>query len=155
MYTALLAFHSYWRWVLLALLLLTFGRALSGWLGDKPYKAGDARLSLLTMIATDVQLLTGLLLYFAVSPVTQGIFSNFGAAMKDKMLRFWAVEHITLTIVAVVAVHLSRVLARKVEDGRARHKRVAIALGVALLVILVAIPWPFREAVGRKLFFGL
>ena len=126
-----------------------------GWLGDKPYRPLDSKLTLFTLIATDLQLLFGLALYFILSPQTSAAFANFGAAMKSKPLRFWAVEHITIALVAVMLVHVGRIKARKVEDSRDRHKRIAIYFGLALVAVLVAIPWPFRQAIGRALFFGM
>ena len=65
------------------------------------------------MIALDVQMLLGLLLYGVLSPYTAAAMKDFGAAMRDPVLRFWAVEHLTMMLSAVVLVHVGRVLARK------------------------------------------
>jgi hypothetical protein len=35
---------------------------------------------------------------YMVSPIVQSALADMGSAMKDKMLRFWAVEHIAVMI---------------------------------------------------------
>jgi len=65
------------------------------------------------MITLDLQLLLGLVLYFVLSPFTTQALNDFGAAMRNAPLRFFAVEHVTLMLAAVILVHVGRVLARK------------------------------------------
>ena len=50
------------------------------------------------MIALDLQMLLGLLLYGMLSPFTRQAMQDFGAAMRDSTLRFWAVEHLTMML---------------------------------------------------------
>jgi hypothetical protein len=71
------------------------------------------RWGLFAMMALDVQMLLGLLLYLAVSPNMQPILADFGAAMKDPTLRFWAVEHLATMFAAIAIAHVGRALARQ------------------------------------------
>jgi hypothetical protein len=71
--------------------------------------------------------------------------------MRDPALRFWAVEHLTMMVSAVVLVHVGRVLARKTADADKKRKRFLICFGLAVLLILLGIPWP-GMASGRPLF---
>ncbi|MEY2637389.1 MAG: hypothetical protein RLZZ197_1867 [Bacteroidota bacterium] len=48
------------------------------------------------MISLHTQLLIGLVLYLALSPVTTAAFADFGAAMKDSATRLILVEHVTV-----------------------------------------------------------
>ena len=59
-----------------------------------------------------------------LSPNTTAMFADFGAAMRDPVARFWAVEHVTTMMVAVVFAHLGRVLARKAPTPAAEAARV-------------------------------
>ena len=61
------------------------------------------RWGLFAVTALDLQMLLGLILYLALSPNMRPILDNFGGAMKDPALRFWAVEHIAAMMGAVVA----------------------------------------------------
>ena len=116
LYSTVLLLHSWLRWVALVLGVVTTIAALVG-RGSNSAPAAD-RLGLFFMIVLDVQLLLGLLLYFALSPVTAAAFKDFGAAMRDPALRFWAVEHAATMLLAVILAHVGNVLARKATDAR-------------------------------------
>lgn len=89
----------------------------------------------------DIQMLVGLILYFFLSPLTTAAFKNFGAAMSNPILRFFAIEHILYMIVAVALGHVGRTLAKKATEAVAKHRISAILYGLAVVVILLAIPW--------------
>ncbi len=135
LYTLLKNIHSYNRYVLLALLLFVLVRALIGWLGNKSYEKIDNATSGALVGLAHLQLLVGLILYAGLSPWTQQAFQNFGAAMKDSMLRYWAVEHFIMMLLAVVFIQLSRTLSKRAPDGATRHRRTAIYLLIATLLI--------------------
>jgi hypothetical protein len=88
-------------------------------------------------------------LYFFLSPITTLALSDFGAAMKNPGLRFWAVEHAFGMFLAVALAHVGRVRTRKAGSLR-RHRVAAIFFGLSLLLILLSIPWP-GTANGRPL----
>ena len=99
----------------------------------------------------DLQVLLGLLLYFVFSPLTKAALSDFGGAMSDPLMRFWAVEHGFGMIIGVALAHAGMSRARKAATDTMRHKRVAVFFILALIAILAAIPWPGRVYV-RPLF---
>jgi hypothetical protein len=71
--------------------------------------------------------------------------------MRDPVARFWAVEHITLMLAAVVVAHIGRVLVRKAATPAKKRTRMMVCYAIATLAMLVAIPWPGMRA-GRPLF---
>lgn len=149
MYTLLLILHSWIRWVALvggvgATLAAVTGRV------DSEESAAD-RWALVLMIALDVQMLLGLLLYLVVSPNMAEIRGHFGEAMQNPTLRFWAVEHVTMMVIAVVLAHVGRVLARKARTPQAKRTRLLICCGLATFLMFAGIPWPGMRA-GRPLF---
>ncbi len=143
MYSFTLSLHSIVRWLVVILGLVTAGRAVAGWTGKRGWETLDDQLGLAFTSVMDLQLLLGLLLYGILSPLTTGAFQNFGAAMSNSIQRFFAVEHIFLTVIGVVLAHLGRAMNRKATEASAKHKRAAIFFGLAILLILAAIPWPF------------
>ena len=151
MFITTLVLHSLLRWAVLLFGLLAIVRALQGWFGARPWTSLDDRASKYFVMAFDLQTLVGLILYGGLSPVTRAAFADMGAAMKDAFLRFYAVEHLTMMILALGLVHVGRVRAKKATTDAARHRTAAIFFGLALLLALAAIPWPGR-AVGRPLF---
>lgn len=95
-----------------------------------------------------LQLLLGLLLLF-ISPLAQAAFSDMGAAMKVRPLRFFAIEHTTMMVVAFVLAQIGSVRARKALDA-ARAARVSLIFGgLSLLLMLAAVPWPFMGEIAR------
>jgi len=153
MYSLFVALHSLFRYVVLIAGMLAAGRAVAGWFGTRPWTGRDDSSGRFFVIAVDTQALIGLILYGIVSPITYAAFSDMGAAMKDATLRFYAVEHIFIMLLAVALVHIGRKRAQKAATDAAKHRTAAIFFGLALVLILAGIPWPFRE-VGRPLLLG-
>lgn len=148
MYSLLLLLHSWIRWLALAAGLLATVSAVRNVSIQDP--RAD-RWGLVLSIALDIQMLLGLVMYFGVSPVMESIRANFAAAMPNPQLRFWAVEHITGMVIAVVLVHVGRVLSRKAASPQSRRKRQMICYGLATLIMLLLTPWP-GTAAGRPFF---
>jgi hypothetical protein len=138
---AVLTLHSWIRWLVILTGLVAFGRAASGVSGRKPWRPSDDRAGFWFVMALDTQFLLGILLYAFFSPLTHAAFSDFGAAMKNSGLRFWAVEHAVGMIVGLVLAHVGRVRTRKTDSLR-RHRVAAIFFGLALVAILASVPWP-------------
>lgn len=151
LYHPLLVSHSWIRWVVILTGLIAVARGVAGWAGRKPWLAADGRAGLWFTISLDVQVLLGLLLYFAFSPITAAAMDDFGAAMRNSMLRFWAVEHGFGAIVALGLAHVGRIRLRKTSDAVRRHKLAAIFFGLALVALLASIPWPWTPN-ARELF---
>jgi hypothetical protein len=149
MYSAVLVLHSWIRWVAL---VAGVGATLAALRGKTDGERSLAdRWGLVMMMTLDLQLLLGLVLYLALSPNMQEILNHFGASMKDPALRFWAVEHITAMMGAVILGHVGRVLARKAKTAAAKRTRLLVCAGLATVLILVGMPWPGRPG-GRDLF---
>jgi len=152
MYTGLLHTHSLVRWIMLILLIMTVFRAYNGWKSNRTFTSGDKKLTLFTLIFSHVQLLIGFLLYM-VSPIVQSAMADMGAAMKDKMLRFWAVEHIMTMIIAIIIITVGHALAKRATNDTQRFKRIFTYFLAGLILILITIPWPFLQTgAGRGWF---
>lgn len=141
-YNILVSAHSGLRWLVLLLLILAIFQTFSrrGKFGD----IKETKSVLIALIFTHLQFLTGLVLYF-ISPKVQ--FSS--ATMGSSVLRFFTMEHVLLMIIAIVLITM----------GYSRSKRAPKPFNVAfnfyliaLVLILVGIPWPFRETLGAGWF---
>jgi hypothetical protein len=134
MHALFLFIHSLFRWVV----LLAGFYAVAAAFGRR-----DARPGRWFAISLDIQLLIGLILYW-LSPITSGAVSDMAAAMQNRVVRFWTVEHATSMILALVLAHIGVARARKGKGGA------AVLFLLALLAILAGIPWPFMPY-GRPL----
>ncbi|HZB24722.1 MAG TPA: hypothetical protein VE379_01230 [Vicinamibacterales bacterium] len=142
MYTFVLAVHSWVRWVVLLAGAGAVVLAVVGAMKRRPWGSAEERWGRVFTMSLDIQILLGLVLYFLLSPITRAALSDFGAVMGSAGLRFWAVEHVFGVLVAVALAHVGRGRSKKVADPVARHRAVAICYGLALLALILSIPWP-------------
>ena len=147
MYTGLLHTHDLFRWLVLLAALFAIILAFAGWFGKRDWKKIDNISGLLLTIFVDIQLVVGLILYAFVSPITRTAFADFGAAMKNDMLRFYAIEHFVMMLIALVLIHIGRSKSKKAVTVNKKHRSAAIFYTIGLIIILAGIPW------DRALFF--
>lgn len=142
----LLLIHSLLRWAILLAGIWAVLRAFMGVSGKSPFTGADKKAGLFFMIFFDLQLVAGLLLYFVTSPVVKTALADMKVAMKESVLRFYAVEHITMAVIAFVLVHIGYSKVKKANTSAQKHKTALIFFGIALLLVLLLTPWPFRMA---------
>lgn len=150
MYNMLLYLHSILRWIILVLAILSIFRSGSGMVSGRPFGAGDRRVGLFLMIAAHTTLVVGLYLYFA-GPWGLASIRNmgFGNVMKDRVARFYAVEHITGMLIAIVLITIARRVSRQAIPDAAKHRRTFWFVVIALVIILASVPWPFMAGIAR------
>jgi len=148
MHTTILMLHSWLRWVALVAGVAATIAALRD--NTPPPAASRAdRWGLILMISLDIQMLLGLVMYLTVTlPSIQG---HMAEVMKNADARFFAVEHITMMMGAVIITHVGRVLARKSASADAKRMKLFVCFGIATALMFLAIPWPGMRA-GRPLF---
>lgn len=146
----LLILHNLIRWLILIFAFWTVISALTGLSAKREYTVSDGRSNFFFMLSMDIQLLIGMILYFS-----NGWFESLkhiAESMKDPMVRFFTMEHSVMMIIAWILVHAGRISVKKAKTPQAKFKKTLLFFGIALLIILIAIPWPFREAVARPWF---
>ena len=155
MYTGLLHLHNTLRWVILILLLVALFRHLGGMNKKRLVNAGDQKVDLFLMIAAHTTFLVGLYQWI-VGPWGLKLIqsSGMGEVMKNSAYRFFAIEHLTGMLIAIVLITIGRGKVKRAVDASA-HKKAFWFFLIALLIILVSIPWPFREGIARPLFPGM
>ena len=124
--------------------------ALSGVMSKRPYSLNDNRSNLFFMIGCDIQLLLGLVLYFSNSWFDK-LKAGMGPVMKNGYDRFFTVEHSLMMIIAWILVHVGRTSVKRASTDAAKHRKMLLYFGLALLLILASIPWPFRTEIARPL----
>jgi hypothetical protein len=131
-------------------MLVSIIKAAMSTSGNTPYTPSDRKRTLFTMIAAHLQLVIGVLLY-----VTRGWsqqFSNMADAMKNTYVRYWTVEHLSMMIIAIVFITIGNIRSKKMDTDGGKYKQILIWFGLALLVIIAAMPWPFRAEIARGWF---
>lgn len=140
MYIAFKHLHSYLPYMFFASGLFLIVRSIIRWKSRSPYSKTDNTLRIIVLSLAHLQLIIGLILYF-VSPITKSAFDNFGAAMKDSNLRLYAVEHITINLLAIILITIGSVRAKREIIEFKKHKWTALFFGIGTILILSRIPW--------------
>jgi hypothetical protein len=144
MYSFFLHLHSILRWVVLILLLVAIFNSLVA--GERPFIRTDARTGSVLVIFADLMFLIGLVIWYFGSNGYNWIQSmGISEVMKNDHARFFAIEHPTGMLLAIILLHIGKAQGRKAIGDRAKHRRTLLFYFLALLVILISIPWPFRQ----------
>ncbi len=153
----ILGLHSLLRWALIIFLIINIIRVNVE--ADQHFDKLDRTWSLRLLITTHINLLAALYLYF-VGPDGIKMIDREKYTMKDVMerpvLRFWIIEHPIMMLISIVLITISHTYSKKDIEPLKKHRIMSILYILALVIILAAVPWPFRmEDIARPIFRGL
>jgi hypothetical protein len=120
----LLQAHSGWRWIVLLLIVVTFIKALIGWLGKQKWSSLDSRLLLFSRIAVYIQVVLGVILYVLFQGWTNMRFTG---------------EHVIVALLAVGGVEFGAARAKKASEDAAMFKFTVIGFAIALILVFLVI----------------
>ena len=140
MYQTLLVLHSWSRWFVLIFGLIAVYRAYVGYTGRRPFLSADNGMSAAFSGFMWLQVLIGFGLYFGLSPYGLNAMKQAGA-MKDPTTRFFGMEHVVVMILAAIVAQVGRIVVKKTSDSTAKHKKALLYFSIALLLVLLMIPW--------------
>jgi hypothetical protein len=146
MYKLLIVLHSYVRWFVLLSLIIAVYKAFSGFFSNKAFTKNDNAGRHWTATFVHIQLMIGIILYFQ-SPVIKYFFKNTSSAGAE--YSFFGMIHSSLMLVAIVIVTIGSAMAKRKDTDKAKFKTMLLWYSLALVIILVAIPWPFSPFANR------
>ena len=129
-------FHSGWAYVALLLLVFAVVNSFLGKSSKKEFTAKDRKIALFGLIATHIQLVVGLILYF-VSPLGSASIGQ----MAESDVRLTWLEHPIINILAIVLITIGWSKHKKGATNEAKFNSVFIFYGLGLVLILSRIPW--------------
>ncbi|MFC4722706.1 hypothetical protein ACFO5O_10260 [Geojedonia litorea] len=141
MYETVKFLHSYWAYLVLLMLVIATFNALIKYFGNKEFGAFDFRISLFTLIVSHIQLLIGIVLFFAADYLTVISELGMGEVMKNSLLRSNIIEHPLTMIIALVFITMGYSKHKKKLTSKPKFKSFAIFYTLALILILAKIPW--------------
>ncbi len=137
--------HGYWAYLVLLILLLASLNSIIKYFSNQPFGAKDFRVSLFGLIVTHIQVLIGLLLYFAHPTLGFASFTRDDLTTADIMgnseLRLFAVEHPLIMLIAVILITIGYSKHKKQLTSKGKFKMLAIFYTIGLILILSRIPW--------------
>lgn len=138
MYTGLLHLHSFMTYLVLLGVVISLVLAFGGMSGNKPFGDKNRKQALLGLIPVHLQWVFGVILYF-VSP--RGLSNFSGEAMGESVSRLYILEHPLTMIIAVILITIGYSRAKRQIGENRGFKSIVIFYAIALVLILVRIPW--------------
>lgn len=151
MYSTLLFCHSFLRWFVLGSLLYSIYIAYKGYASQLSFTRKDNLIRHWTATIAHIQLIFGILIYVQ-SPIVKYFWANFATAIQNIDAVFFGLIHILCMLISIVLITIGSALAKRKANDRDKFKTMLIWFCIALLIIFIAIPWPFSFLANRPYF---
>lgn len=107
-----------------------------------PFSIVDKQTGTGLMIVADLMVLVGLILWY-LGALRQIKAIGMADVMQNNVMRFFAIEHPVGMLIALALIHIGRRQGKKKIPDASKHKRTLIYYLIALIIIVISIPWPF------------
>ncbi len=115
---------------------------------EKPaFKLGDMFKSA-TVSFAHIQLILGYYLYFE-SPMVKYFRSNIKEGLTIPEMTFFGLYHVTMMTIAVFVLTIGSSIIKRTKTYELKRKYVLIYFGIVILIIILAVPWPFSPWISR------
>lgn len=151
MYQTLVFYHSIIRWFVLASLIFAIYRAYKGYYSKAVFTKTDNSIRHWTATIAHIQLVIGIILY-SKSPIIKYFWSNFKEAIQNIDTTFFGLIHIVLMLTSIVIITIGSALSKRKTTDLEKFKTMLVWFSIALLIIFIAIPWPFSPLANRPYF---
>ena len=151
MYQTLTFYHSVVRWLVLASLLYAIYRAYKGYTSNVQFSKTDNTVRHWTATIAHIQLLIGITLY-TQSPIIKYFWNNFNEAIHNLDSAFFGLLHIVLMLTAIILITIGSALSKRKTTDKEKFKTMLVWFSVSLIIIFIAIPWPFSPFANRPYF---
>lgn len=142
------------RWLVLISLVYAVYRAYTGYRSNAPFTKTDDAVRHWTATIAHIQLLIGILVY-TQSPIIKYFWRNFGEAIHQSDPTFFGLIHIFLMVTAIVILTIGSALAKRRHTDNEKFRTMLVWFLIALIIIFIAIPWPFSPLANRVYFRSL
>ncbi|MET4140778.1 hypothetical protein [Pedobacter sp. UYP1] len=149
MFSILLLFHSIIRWLVLISLSVTIYRSATSLSAKKQFTRTDDLYRHWTATVVHLQFMLGMAMYFKSPAVARFKIIGIDTARGITESTFFGIIHISMMIAAVVLVTLGSAFAKRYQEDTKKFNTLLFYFGIALLIILAAIPWPFSPLAQR------
>jgi hypothetical protein len=148
MYQFVLTAHSVTRWLVLVFLLCSVYRAWTGYYKKRHFTKTDNALRHWTATLAHIQLLLGMILY-TQSPAVSYFMKGTGPKSGEPV--FFGLIHILLMAAAVIVITIGSAKAKRKAHVAEKYSVMLRWFSAALVIIFIAIPWPFSPLAQRPL----
>lgn len=111
------------------------------------FKSKHYQLLIFFTLIYDFQLILGWLLYLN-SPLVSAFWNDIGAGVKNRQLRFFGIEHMSMMTLAILLINLFTFTVRKKIGSNGFSYLAKRYIWIAIF-ILSSIPWSFSPLTSR------
>ncbi len=151
MFQTLTFYHSIMRWLVLASIVYAIYRAYRGYSSNTQFSKTDNAVRHWTATIAHIQLLIGIILY-TQSPIIKYFWQNFNEAVQNLDLAFFSLLHLILMLAAIILITIGSALSKRKTTDKEKFKTMLVWFSVSLIIIFIAIPWPFSPLANRPYF---
>lgn len=153
MYPFLLSLHSLVRWFVVLSLAYATWHAWRGWKTKRGFTKRDNAIRMWTASIAHIQLVLGLWLY-SLSPFVHTFFRAYPESIHEREIRFFGLEHIFMMVLSIVLITIGSIKTRRRTDDVQKFRTMYVWFGIALLLIILSIPWQFSPFTSRPYWRG-
>ncbi len=139
------------RWLVLASLLYAIYRAYKGYTLNAQFSKTDNSIRHWTATISHIQLVIGITLY-TQSPIIKYFWNNFNEAIRNLDTAFFGLLHIILMLTAIILITIGSALSKRKTTDKEKFTTMLVWFSVSLIIIFIAIPWPFSPLANRPYF---
>jgi len=150
MYSTILILHSIFRWLVLLSLCYAIFRAYKGFNTQSAFTNIDEKIRHWTATIAHIQLTIGMLVYIK-SPIIKHYFSDFKNLITNWNLTFFALIHFILMVSAIIIITIGSAKAKREKTDLEKFRTMLTYFSIGLIIIFIAIPWPFSPLANRPL----
>lgn len=151
MYQTLTFLHSIMRWLVLASLVYSIYRAYKGYFSKTEFTKTDNNFRHWTATIAHIQLIIGVIFYMK-SPIIRYFWNNFNEAIRNLDIAFFGLIHIFLMLIAIIVITIGSATSKRKATDRGKYKTMLVYFSISLIIIFIAIPWPFSPFANRPYF---
>ncbi|MFC6098439.1 hypothetical protein ACFPVY_17460 [Flavobacterium qiangtangense] len=138
-YKIILEAHSGIAYVALLTIAIAVINSIIGISAKNEFKPKDRRIALFALIATHIQFVFGLILYF-VSPNGLAKIKAVGMGGMQAYDRLLALEHPLVNLIAIALITVGWSSHKRADENK-KFKKIAVFYALGLILLLSRIPW--------------
>jgi hypothetical protein len=151
MYYNILVIHSIMRWLVLISLLYAIIMAFRGYSFHHPFSKLDNSIRHWTATIAHFQLVIGITIYMK-SPLVKFFWGSLKESKSQLEPAFFGWIHGSIMILAILVITIGSAVAKRNELDREKFKAMLLWYSVALILMIITIPWPFSPLANRPFF---
>lgn len=143
--------HSLFRWLVLIGLSYAIVTAYRGKQSGSAFTKKDNKVRHWTATIAHIQLIIGFSL-FLKSPAVKFFFSDPRSAIGYPEPVFFSLVHFLMMLSAIVVITIGSALSKRRSSDFEKFRTMFVWYTAAIVIIFIAIPWPFSPLAQRPYF---